>query len=144
MENTTYSFLDVSFTISHGLLGQKSVVGQGIGKINIAYSDNLTDSELGADESVMITKVNSSRGTVSLQVLQTSSVNKWLINAVNTLRNADASVWAQMSIVISELFDNGLTVTAVNCAPVKRADREDAQKGGYVTWEFFSPHITEY
>jgi len=143
MENTTYSFLDVNFTISHPLVGQKSVVGEGVGTITVSYADNLTDSELGADGSVMIDKIDTSRGTVSLKLLQTSSVNKWLLNYTNAVRNADASSWAGATITIQELYDNGVLVTAVNCAPVKRPDRTNAQKGDYITWEFFSPHITE-
>lgn len=140
---TTYSFEDVSFVFQHPLVGQKVVSGQGIGKINVAYTDNLTDSDLGADGAVMITKVLSRRGTITLEIQQTSSANKFLLNYANAVENADTSQWAAAGIGITELFANGVKINASNVALVKRPDHASEQNGGHVSWEFFSPNIVE-
>jgi hypothetical protein len=140
---TTYSFEDVSFVIQHPALGQKIANGEGIGKITVAYTDNLTESDLGADGGVMISKVLSRRGTVTLEIQQTSSVNKWLLNLANTVVNGASSGWASASITITEKFDNGVTTTASQVALIKRPDRSLAQQGDHVSWELFAANISE-
>jgi hypothetical protein len=140
---TTYSFADVVAVFSHALVGQKSVNGLGIGSITVAYADNLTENDLGADGSVMITKVLSRRGTITLEIQQTSSLNKWLLNFANAVVNAGSSSWANMLFSLQEKFTNGVTVNASSLALLKRPDRKDEQNGGRVTWEFFSPTIAE-
>jgi hypothetical protein len=142
--STTYSFQDVTATIYHSSLGvSRTISGEGMGKITVAYTDNLTESDLGADGAVMVTKVLSARGTITLDIQQTSSANAWLIDRINTLVNADASEWAGWTITITENFDNGITISASSAALVKRPDRNDAQQGDHVSWEFFSPSIAE-
>jgi len=142
--NTTYSFADVTCVISHSSVGQKSVNGLGIGKITVAYLDNLTESDLGADGAVMVTKVESARCKISLEIQQTSSLNKWLLTYANTVRTAESSVWAGGTIKITENFTNGAAITASYCSLIKRPDRSDAQQGDHVTWEFLSTHTEEY
>lgn len=141
--NTTYSFSDVDVIISHPLVGQKSANGEGIGKLSISYTDNLTESDLGADGSTMISKIESGRGTITLEIQQTSSLNKWLLNYVNKVRNAATGQWAAAAITIEERFKDGVKVTALNVAPIKRPDKSNAQQGDHVSWAFFSPHIEE-
>ena len=140
---TTYSFSAVSCTIQHPLVGQKVINGSGIGSITVAYSDNNTESDLGADGSVMISKVLSHRGTISIELQQTSSVNKWLVNLANALDNADASQWANGTVRIAENFTDGITTNATKVAIVKRPDHKNEQNGGRVSWELFSPEIIE-
>ena len=142
-DTTTYSFKEVKVTISHPLVGQKVVNGEGIGTITVAYADDLTQSDLGADGAVMISKIESRRGTVTLEIQQTSALNKWLLNYVNAVQNAAASQWAYGLFTLSENFANGVNITAANLALQKRPDHADAQNGGRVSWPFFSPNITE-
>jgi hypothetical protein len=141
--NTTYSFADVTCVVSHDLVGQKSATGEGIGKITVSYLDNLTESDLGADGAVMVTKVESSRAKITLEVQQTSSINKFLIGYANTVRNAASSYWAKGAIAIKENFDNGIKISASYCSLVKRPDHSNAQQGDHVTWEFLSTHTEE-
>lgn len=139
--NTTYSAGDVSCTMQHPLVGQRCINGSGMGSVSISYTDNLTESDQGADGSVMITKILSRRGIITLDIQQTSSTNKWLHNYANVVDNASSSEWAKGSMRIAENFENGLVTTASSLAIVKRPDRKDEQNGGHVTWEFFSPNI---
>jgi hypothetical protein len=141
--NTTYSFADVTCVISHDLVGQKSVNGEGLGKITVSYLDNLTESDLGADGAIMVTKVESSRAKITIEVQQTSSVNAYLIKYANAVRNAPSGSWAKGSIAIKENFDNGIKISASYCSLIKRPDRSDAQQGDHVTWEFLSTHTEE-
>jgi hypothetical protein len=142
-EITTYSFEDVACTIVHDSVGQKSMNGKGIGQLTIAYTNDLTGPDLGADGSVMITKVISRMGQITIEVQQTSSANAWLIEYANTVVEADSSEWAAGTITIEESFDGGVTTTATDCALLKRPDRSLKQQGDHVSWVFFSPHITQ-
>ena len=143
MPDTTYSFKNVKVTISHPLVGQRVVNGEGIGTITVAYSDDLTQSDIGADGAVMISKIESRRGTITLEIQQTSALNKWLLNYANAVQNANASQWAGGTLAVSENFTNGVNVSASNLALQKRPDHADAQNGGRVSWPFFSSNITE-
>ena len=139
--SNTYSFSRVTAVIQNALVGQKVVTGTGMGSVSVSYTDNNTESDIGADGNVMISEVVSHRGQISLEIQQTSSVNKWLHNLANVLDNASPNQFAGISIRITENFDNGLTTTAARASILKRPDRKDEQHGGRVTWVFFSPDI---
>lgn len=138
---TTYGFNKVTVTLQHSLVGQKVISGEGIGSISVAYQDNNTESDIGADGNVMVSEVLSHRGTISLELQQTSSANKWLYNLANVLDNSDPNQFLGISVRITEKFDNGLTTTAARASIQKRPDRKDEQNGGRVTWVLFSPDI---
>ena len=140
---TTYSFADVSFVMSHPSVGQKSINGLGIGKITVAYADNNTESDLGADGVVMPSKIASKRGTITLDIQQTSSLNKWLLNYANVVQNASASSWTSASININENFDQGMVTKATGVALQKRPDHSDAAQGDHVSWVLFCASIIE-
>lgn len=140
---TTYSFADISATFASDLAGQKQVNGQGIGSFKITMTDNLTESDLGADGSVMITKIESGRGTIDLEIQQTSSLNVWLHNWLNVHRNAGSSSWADTTFTVIQNFANGLKTTATAVCPMKYPDETDQQQGQKVTWSFFCGNITK-
>jgi len=142
-EASVYSFADVTVSITHPLKGAKIADGLGIGKVSTDFTDDLTNSDLGADGSVMVTKINSQRGTVDLDIQQTSSLNKWLIDLANAVVAAPAASWASTTITIQEKFPNGITTTASKVALVKRPSRENGQTGAHVTWRFFSANMTQ-
>jgi hypothetical protein len=143
MDSTTYSFADVSCVMQHSLVGQKSVNGLGIGKITVAFTDNLTQSDLGADGNVMISKIASRRGTITFDIQQTSEFNKWLANYANAVQNASSSYWAAASIAINEKFDGGINTNATKVSLQKRPDRNDGQNGDHVTWVLESANIVQ-
>lgn len=141
--STSYSFSAVSTTVSHPSFGQKVVNGEGLASIAVAYADDNTVQDQGADGSTMTSKVLSRRGTIALEVQQTSSINKWLLNLWNSLYNGDTSIWNGITIQSIERFDNGIHVSATGCAIQKHPDRKDETNGGHVTWIFMSDSITE-
>ncbi|WP_333813306.1 phage protein [Muricomes intestini] len=140
-DSTSYSFNDVICTIQNPLAGQKVITGEGIGSISTTYTDDNTQSDLGADGAVMVSKVVSHRGQIVIEVQQTSSANKWLHNLANLLDSANVSKWLSTSIRITEKFSNGLLKSASRAALVKRPDTKDEQQGGKVSWTFMSPDL---
>lgn len=140
---TSYSFGDVTCTIAHSLVGQKQVVGNSAGSVTVTMTDDRTQSGIAADGSVMHSKILSKRGSVAIEVQQTSEFNKWMINAANTVDNAPTPDWSHWTITIVENYDNGIKTTASYCALQKRPDRKNAQEGDFVTWTFLAMNVAQ-
>lgn len=138
-----YSFSAVSTTVSHPNYGSNTINGKGAVSVAIAYADDNSEQDLASDGVVMDSKVLSHRGTVAIEVQQTSSFNKWLMSLFNSVYNGDASIWNQISIRSTESYTNGLTISASNCMFQKRPDRKDAKTGDHVTWTFMCDNIVE-
>lgn len=143
MTGTSYSFADVSCIISHPLVGQRQLTGESAESVLVAYADDRTQSAIASDGSVMHSKIVSSRGTVTLELQQTSENNAWITNAVNTVDNAGTPAWSHWQIAIVENYDNGMKILAAYCALQKRPDRKNAQNGDNVSWPFLSMSISE-
>lgn len=140
---TSYSFVDVSCIVSHPLIGQRQFTGESSESVTVAYTDDRTQSAIAADGSVMHSKIVSSRGTVTLELQQTSTNNTWLTNAVNVVDNASTPDWSHWTITIVENFDNGIKTVASYCALQKRPDRKDAQNGDNISWPFLAMSIAQ-
>lgn len=125
----TYSFAYINFIINCPSYGQKSVNGLAIGDAAVTMQDNLTETDLANDGTVMPSRIESKRGNITLQIQQTSSLNNWLLGWVNKLKNSSPSVWASTYITIKENFSNGRAVTAKGVCPLKFPDHKDAQTG---------------
>lgn len=141
-EDTTYGFEQVIATIQNPLVGQMVITGEGVGSISWGYTDNNVESDVAADGDVMVSKVRSRRGTISLEVQQTSPVNKWLHNLANVQDNASPDQLLATSVRVSENFKNGILATASRAAIQKRPDKKDEAQGGRVTWVLFTPDLT--
>lgn len=140
-DDTTYAFEQVIATIQHPLVGQLVITGKGIGSISSSYMDNNAESDLAADGNVMVSKVRSHRGTITIELQQTSPANKWLHNLANVLDNADPNEFLGTSIRVAENFRNGILYSAARATIQKRPDKKDEQNGGRVTWVFFTPDL---
>jgi hypothetical protein len=140
---TGYSALKYSGVISHPLAGQSTFSGSGMIKVNVSYLDNLTESELGMFGDPMVSKIESRRANITMEMQQTSALNSWLIAYANTVQAADAASWSGATITLTETYDNGITTTANDCAIVKRPDRSNQAQGDRVTWEFLSANCVE-
>lgn len=140
MANTTYSFADVTFVMSHPKVGKFTFTGEGLGSISIARSNDLTQHDIAADGSVMISKVVTKNGTIALALQQTSAAHAWLKKLHNYLLVAPTSEWAQASAVLKNPAI-GETITMSGISPQKRADASYQQAGQQVTWNFMAATI---
>lgn len=137
---STYSFQDVAFTISHPSVGQYIASGEGIGSLNVSFADDRTVHEQAADGSVMISKIKTRKGTLALQIQQTSPLNKWLQKWFNYLETASTEQWAQTKIII-RAPRLGEQITALSVSPQKPADSPYQAQGQNVTWSVMAADI---
>ncbi len=140
MTHTTYSFADVTFVMSHPAVGMVTITGEGVGSITISRSNDVTQHDLAADGSVMVSKIIATNGTIAIAIQQTSYVHKWLKKLYDYLQIAPTDQWTQASAVLKNPA-LGETINMSGISPQKRADAAFQQVGQQVTWNFMATTI---
>ena len=140
MNNTTYSFLDLSGAIAHPGVGAYTFTGEGIGSVVVAMATDKTVHDVAADGSVMISKIAGNNGSISVSCQQTSNIHKWLMAWYNYLMIADTDEWAQMSILLRNTSD-GTSHIASGVSPSKVPDKSYQAKGQMVQWLLMAADI---
>lgn len=98
---STYSFTDVTATISHPSYGSYSLQGEGIGDFTISKTIDRSVHDVAADGSIMVSKIAGNNGTVAINAQQTSSLHNFLQGMFNYLWTASTDEWAQISMTIT-------------------------------------------
>ena len=75
MALSTYSFLDLSGSISHPTIGSYLFTGEGVGDINISMSTDRSAHDVASDGSVMVSKIAGNNGTITITAQQTSPLH---------------------------------------------------------------------
>lgn len=139
---TTYSFDDVTMTISHPNFGQFVARGAGIGSITTTMTTDRTVHDVSADGQVMVSKIRGRNGTHAIAVQQTSELNKWLLKLYNYLEQAAAQHWAGITIIIrSPAMKELITSTGVSFQ--KLPDKPYQAQGQQVTWQLMAADIQQ-
>lgn len=139
---STYSFADVSVSISHPNVGNYSASNEGIGDISVSMTNDRTAHDLANDGSVMVSKIRARNGAISIAVQQTSGFNKWLNKWFNYLEAAGADVWANTTVLI-RAPKMGDLITAKGVSPQKLPDKPYQQQGQKVTWSLMCADIQQ-
>lgn len=130
---STYSFQDLSGTISHPSVGVYTLTSSGIGEMTLSQSNDASSMDTGADGSVMISKIATPSGTISIQVQQTSDLNNWLMKWYQYLQIAGSDEWASANILI-RAPKMGRSHVATGVCPQKQADTPYQAQGQRITW----------
>jgi hypothetical protein len=138
----TYSFSDVSVTISHPAVGQFIANGSGIGTITVSMATEKTVHDVAADGNVMVSKIKGRNGTVALAIQQVSEFQKWLNKWYNYLDVAPTDNWALTTIVIRAPKMGELTI-ASGVSPQKLPDKPYQAQGQQVTWNLMAADIQQ-
>lgn len=140
MEHTTYSFLDLSGSLSHSELGNYIFTGQGVGSVGITMTTEKTDQSVAADGVVMTSKIAGFNGQLSIECQQTSALHKWLLKSSAKLYDLPTSDWATMSATLRNLSD-GTSHIISGIAFGKHPDKAYADKGAMVKWTLYAADI---
>lgn len=142
MSTQTYSFQEVTLVLSHPDLGQIVMDGDGVGTISIDMSNDRTDSDIGADGTVVVNKIRDRRGAMSLSCFNTSSLHSKLKTWYNYLEQADAAAWAGITATVkSKSTDESTRCKGV--AFTKLPKEEYGQKATLVEWPFFAADVQQ-
>lgn len=141
MATTVYSFADVSFVISHPKVGKFTITGEGVGSVSISRANDMTQHDIAADGSVMISKIVTENGTIAIAIQQTSAAHKWLKKWHDYLKVAPSSEFAKSTAILKNPAI-GETISMSGVTPQKRADSAFQQAGQQVTWNLMAAKIT--
>lgn len=140
-QTDTYSFSDIYCVISIPGFPSHVINGEGVGSIMITPDGENTVHERAADGVVMPSKIAAANGSVTISCLQTSVLQKFLIQAFNYLRGAASSQWAQISITVSSPLGQFDNTVCKGVSFQKRADRSYEASGQMFTWTFLAADI---
>ena len=141
METTVYSFADVSLVISHPKVGKFTITGKGVGSVSVSRANDMTQHDVAADGSVMVSKIVTENGTVAIAIQQTSAAHKWLKKWHDYLKVAPTSEFAKSTAILKNPAV-GETISMSGVTPQKRADSAFQQAGQQVTWNLMAAKIT--
>ena len=137
-----YSFQGVIVTIGHPSIGVVTTTGEGTGSVSTSYAQDRSSQDLTADGTVITSKILTKNGTVTLNILQTSEVHKWLTALSNYLNDAPAEFYNQINIDIVSTA----TLEDTSCSGVsiqKIPDSMYQEKVQMVTWTFLAEKISK-
>ena len=133
MAHSTYSFSDITATLSHPSYGSYSLAGEGIGDMTISKGTDRTAQDVASDGHVMVSKIAGNNGSVAINAQQTSGLHNWLQGLFNYLVAAPTNEWAQISMtVIAPKMKK--TYYCNGGAFVKEPDEPFQAQGQRVSW----------
>lgn len=141
MSDTVYSFADYNFTIISPI-GTYSVQGNGIGSATVTMATTKSVQSVGADGSVMTSKIAGDNGTVAIQVQQTSGLNTFMTKLYNTLKGATSSVWASTQFLITNTVQKEVC-TCIGCSPENLPEKPMQAEGQLITWTWLAQNIQQ-
>ncbi|CNF48747.1 DUF3277 family protein [Yersinia mollaretii] len=134
--SNTYSFMDITASITG--VGGSFDLGYGAAVaeegITVSMVENKNTMTIGADGEGMHSLHAGNGGTVTVNLLKTSPVNRKLSVMYNTQSQSSAT-WGNNIILIRNTA-SGDTLAARGCAFQKQPDFNNAKDGALVPWVF--------
>lgn len=140
-EFTTYSFADVSLVISHPKVGSCTLTGKGLGSVSVARANDMTQHDIAADGSTMVSKVVTKNGTMGINLQQTSTGHKWLKKWLAYCVGAPTNEWAQTKATL-KFPAYGEQIDMNGISPQKRPDAAYQAAGQQVNWNLMVAEIS--
>ena len=139
-QTTVYSLADVKAVMYHQDVGQCVLSSQGLGKISIAYSGDLSSHTATADGYVVVNRLKSNHGMITLEVPQNSSADEFLRKWARYLKNAESYLFALTALNIVD-GAGGFTIYCEGVTPQKISDRTYDATSGMVSWTLLAATI---
>ncbi len=138
---STYSFSDLVGVIN-GLTGSFPFTGVGVGDIQVEMTTDKTVHTIANDGSVCISLIPGNNGLITINCLQNSLLDKFLVSLYNACHVGGAEVWASTSIYFREII-GGRSVTAMGVSFQKRAGLPYQQQAQMRSWPLMAADIQE-
>ena len=141
-KTTVYSLADVRAVMYHQDVGQCVLSAQGLGKISVTSSGDLSSHTATADGYVVVNRLRANHGIITLEVPQNSSADEFLRRWARYLKNAQSYLFALTALNIVDQM-GGFTIYCEGVTPQKIPDRVYDQTSGNVSWTLLAAIITE-
>ena len=143
MKFTTYSLIDTTTILYHPSVGRATLSAVGLGKVTISRSGDLSSHTATADGTVVVNRLRSYNGTVTLEIPQNSEADRFLRRWLNYLQShATGSSFAASTLTIRDTAANH-TYTMTGVTPQKWPDITYDQTATNVTYTLLAAEITE-
>ena len=142
MKTTVDAFADVKAVMYHQDVGQCVLSSQGLGKISISMSGDLSSHTATADGYVVVNRLKNNHGTITIEVPQNSSSDEYLRKWAKYLKNADSYLFALTALNIVDSMGR-FTIYCENVTPQKIPDRVYDSTSGMVSWVLLAAVIKE-
>lgn len=143
MSFTVYSWTDTTAVLYHPSFGRADLTASGLGKLAISRSGDLSSHTQTADGSVVVNRLRSENGTVTLTVTQNSAADEFLRRWAAYLRSlSDSSSFARSALTVTDNAGR-FTVSLTGVTPQKIPDRTYDKTSTEVVWVLLAASITE-
>ena len=143
MNYSVYSLADTHAVLSHPNVGDGNLHRGGSGKIVVSRSGDLSSHTTTADGYVVVNRMKSENGTITIEVPQNSEADAFLRRWANYLQNVqDSTEFARSTLVIKDTA-GGLLITATGVTPQKIPDRTWDRTSTNVTYTLLAAAITD-
>ncbi len=140
---SVYSLADVRVVMYHPEVGQCVLSSQGLGRIGISYAGDLSSHTATADGYVVVNRLRTNNGTITLEVPQNSSADEFLRKWAKYLKNSAQSY--QFACTALNIVDNAgwFTIYCEGVTPQKIPDRTYDQASSNLTWTLLAASVAE-
>lgn len=138
----TYSFSDVTLTLSHPSLGVLSTNGMGVGSISKSMTADKTQIDVASDGTAVTSKIRNNTGSLTIQCQQNSVLHQKLKTWLNYLTNAKTSEWALIKAVLTSSQTGEQDIFTGGSIP-KHADVDYNATIGMVTWNIMFAEVVQ-
>ncbi len=140
---SVYSLADLKVVMYHKDVGRIVLSSQGLGKIGISYSGDMSSHTATADGFVVINRLRTYNGQLTLEVPQNSSADEYLRKWARYLKNVKkTNQFAKTTLNIVDQAGN-FTIYCEGVTPQKIPDRTYDQASSNLTWVLLAASITE-
>ena len=126
----------------HQDVGQCVLSAQGLGKISVTFSGDLSSHTATADGYVVVKRLRANHGIITLEVPQNSSADEFLRRWARYLKNAQSYLFALTALNIVDQM-GGFTIYCEGVTPQKIPDRVYDQTSGNVSWTLLAASISD-
>lgn len=140
---TVYSFLDLSGSMSHPLLGSYIFTGQGVGSITTVFDHERDFNEIDVNGIVVVGYVPGDNGKIQIVCQISSNVHSWLgylyTGIKNKMKDKSYNEWARMNFYLRNVV-TGNSFQARGVTFTGYPEESRAAQGSLVTWVLSFAH----
>ncbi len=143
MSFAVYSLADTHTVLSHPQVGKGNLHRDGVGKIVVSRSGDLSSHTATADGYVVVNRLKSENGSIVLEVPQNSAADEFLRRWAGYLQSVEATEEFAASTLTIRDTAGGLTITATGVTPQKIPDRTWDRTATNLTYTLLAASIRE-
>ena len=137
---SVYSLADVKVTMNNKKVGKKVISDCGGGRIVISYSGDLSSHTVTATGFVVVNKMRSYNGTVTLELPQNSEADNYCRKLIKHLSNTTTDQFAVTNLTLEDKAAKR-TITCKGLTPQKKPDENYDQASGTRNYTFLVAEV---